>query len=145
MALSSGGAVEAGALGESFGALLLLRWRLVVQQGDPYPQPQPQPQPATPTPTPTPTPTLTSTRTPTPTRNPTPTPTPNPNPNHTGLLNAATFFFEYLGGVVNYAAVGIALCAGTYDERPTEEQVAHHLPASPCISLHLPASPCISL
>ena len=93
VALSSGGAVEAAALGESFGALLLLRWRLVMQQG---------------------------------------------------LLNAATFFFEYLGGVVNYAAVGIALCAGTYDDRPTEEQVliiSLHLAASRCISPYLPISP----
>ena len=57
-ALSSGGEVEAGALGESFGALLLLRWRLVLRQG---------------------------------------------------LLNAATFFFEYLGSVVNYAAVRVGL------------------------------------
>ena len=40
--------------------------------------------------------------------------------------------------------VGIALCAGTYDDRPTEEQVliiSLHLPASPCISLYLPISP----
>ena len=37
------------------------------------------------------------------------------------LLNLATFFFEYLGSVVNYVAVGVALCGGMYDERPVGE------------------------
>lgn len=35
-----------------------------------------------------------------------------------GLLNVATFFCEYLGTVVNYAAIGLALCGGLYDDRP---------------------------
>ena len=69
-AMCSNGEAEGVALGESLGALLRLRWQLLLRRG---------------------------------------------------LLGLATIFFEYNGSIVNYVAVGLALCGGMYDDRSASD------------------------